>query len=417
MTSYLFVHQNFPGQFPHVAHALAERGDTVVAIGDARRLKCRTSPHPRIRIVGYPEPKGSNVQTHHYLRDLEAHTRRGQAAFRVALELRKQGFNPDVIVAHPGWGETLFLRDAFPRARIIHYLEFFYRVSGADVGFDPEFPISVDDVCRVRMKNATQLLGFEAADAGISPTLWQKSRYPADWQSRIVQLHDGINTTRACPNPNASVNVGGNPSGTTTHQLTRSDEVITYVARNLEPYRGFHSLMRMLPTLLELRPAARVLIVGGDDVSYGRRLPQGVCYREHYLQQWGNDVDRSRVHFLGRLSYDDYLKVLQVSSLHIYLTYPFVLSWSMLEAMSAGCLVLGSDTAPVREVINHSENGFLADFFDTEALARRSAELLASRRDLQAIRQAARDTMLARYDLHGRCLSQLLDFLADKSHR
>ena len=413
MASYLFVHQNFPGQFVHVARALAARGDQVVAIGEASHVKQRAKAHPDVRLYGYPEPQGAGARTHHYLQHLEAHVRRGQAVVRVAQSLRKGNFSPDVVVAHPGWGEALFLKEMFPRARHIHYLEFFYRATGADVGFDPEFPRTLDTACKVRVKNATQMLGFDYADAGVSPTAWQKSRYPADWQPRIVQIHDGIDTAQVVPSAAAAVVVkhAAAEGGATEVQLTRADEVLTYVARNLEPYRGFHSFMRAVPRILELRPRAHILVVGGDNVSYGARLPDKQTYREHYLKQWGSNVDRSRVHFLGKLPYAQYLKVLQVSSVHLYLTYPFVLSWSMLEAMSAGCAVLGSDTAPVREVIRPGENGFLTDFFAVDALAQRASELLANRGDLDAQRNAARATIVAQYDLNQHCLPQMLKLL------
>lgn len=405
MASYLFVHQNFPGQFLHVARALAERGNVVVAIADAKRLKDRPPLHPRIHHVGYPEPGGANRQTHAYLRGLEAHVRRGQAVFRVARKLFAQGFRPDVVIAHPGWGEALFLRDAFPQARHINYLEFYYHATGSDVGFDPEFPASTDDILRLRIRNATQLLSFDAADAGISPMAWQKSRYPESWQARIAQLHDGIDTAMVIPDPAARVGAGDTALGA-------ADEVVTYVARNLEPYRGFHTFMRAVPLILEQRPGAHVLIVGGDEVSYGRQLDGGGSYRQHYLKAWGQDVDRSRVRFLGRQPYADYLRTLQVSSVHVYLTYPFVLSWSMLEAMSAGCLVLGSNTPPVAEVVRDAENGFLADFFDAPALAGKVAELLAARHDMGAVRAAARETIRANYDLNAICLPRLLAFLS-----
>jgi glycosyltransferase involved in cell wall biosynthesis len=403
MTSYLFVHQNFPGQFLHVVRALAERGEQVVALGEANQVRQRGKPHPNMKLLGYPEPAGANPKTHHYLRSLEAHTRRGQAVFRLGQELRRKGFIPDVVVAHPGWGEALFLKDIFPRARHIQYLEYFYRTKGGDVGFDREFPAGIDDECRARMKNATQMLSFEYADAGVSPTAWQKSVYPKDWQTRIAQIHEGIDTTKAAPAADAAVTADN-------VRLTRSDEVLTYVARNLEPYRGFHTFMRAVPLILEQRPQAQILVVGGDGVSYGRKAPDGGSWREHLQKEWGTEVDRSRVHFLGKLPYSQYLQVLQVSSLHLYLTYPFVLSWSMLEAMSAGCVVLGSDTAPVREVIRDGENGFLTDFFAVEAMARRASELLKQRADLDAQRKAARATILQSYDLR-HCLPQMLNLL------
>ncbi len=410
MTNYLFIHQNFPGQFPHITKALAERGHTVVAIGEARLIRQRGKPHPSIKIYGYPEPNGAGTATHHYLRDFEGHVRRGQAVFRIALNLVQQGFKPDVVVAHPGWGEALFLKDAFPHARHVHYLEFFYRAHGADVGFDPEFPGNVDSDCKTRIRNSTQLIGLEYADAGISPTACQRSRYPQYWQPKIAQLHDGIDTSRAYPSQSAFIDIAANGM-TPPLRLTRNDEVLTYVARNLEPYRGFHSFMRAVPAILELRPTARIVVIGGDGVSYGRRLPEGETYRSRYTKEWPATVDLSRVHFMGRLPYSEYLRVLQLSSLHIYLTYPFVLSWSMLEAMSAGCIVLGSDTEPVREVIRNGDNGFLVDFFDTGAIATRVADLLASRSQLDEVRKSARQTILAGYDLHSQCLPRLLDFL------
>jgi glycosyltransferase involved in cell wall biosynthesis len=174
--------------------------------------------------------------------------------------------------------------------------------------------------------------------------------------------------------------------------------------------------MRAVPAILAQRPRAHILVVGGDEVSYGSRLPDKQTYREHYLKEWDSSVDRSRVHFLGRLAYDQYLKVLQVSSLHLYLTYPFVLSWSMLEAMSAGCALLASDTAPVREVVRDGENGFLTEFFGAETLAKRASDLLENRDDLGAIREAARQTVVTHYDLQRVCLPQMLKFLLRTNH-
>lgn len=407
--NFLFVHQNFPGQFPNLAAALAEEpAHRVVALGDAMRLAQRNSPHPRVERVGYRAPAHQNATVHHYLRDYEAHVRRGQAVARAALDLKRTGFRPDVVIAHPGWGEALFLNDVFPAARHIHYCEFFYRADGADVGFDPLFPASVDDRLRVRLKNSTQLVGMEYADAGLSPTAWQASRYPSVLRPKIATIHDGIDTRVVKPDPEASVEVAG-------RRLTARDEIVTYVARNLEPYRGFHVFMQALPQLLAARPQAQVLIVGGDEVSYGRAAPQGKNWREHCLAAYGKQMDLSRVHFLGRLPYRKYLAVLQVSTAHVYLTYPFVLSWSMLEAMAAGCLVIGSATSPVQEVLAHEKNGLLVDFFDADAWATQIADALAHRESLALLRVAARNTIVEHYDLVSCCLPKQLGFVVGKS--
>lgn len=409
--NFLFVHQNFPGQFRHVAAALAgTQGHRVVAIGDADNLKGRSMPHPAIGVLAYPALPGANPSTHHYIRDYERAIRRGQSVARIAMEVRQKGFLPDVIVAHPGWGEGMFLKDIFPEARHIHYFEFFYRGRGSDVGFDPEYPSQLDDLLRVRIKNSTQLISLDACDAGISPTEWQRSQYPPAFQERIRVMHDGIDTDVVAPDPRARLELDG-------LSLAAGDEVLTYVARNLEPYRGFHVFMRALPRILSARPGLRVVIVGGDEVSYGKRLPEGQNYREKLIAEAGHGVDWSRVHWLGRVPYATFLKVLQVSRVHVYLTYPFVLSWSMLESMAAGCALVASDTQPVREVLRDGENGCLVDFFDHVALAERVEAMLADPGAYLDMRRRARETVVQGYDLKRICLPRWLGHLLNaKEH-
>ncbi|UTW06970.1 glycosyltransferase family 4 protein [Pseudomonas benzenivorans] len=394
---FLFVHQRFPGQFKHIACALADDPrHEVVAVGDVANIKASLTLHPRVTVYGYASPKAGEQQTHVYLREYENHVRRGQQLLRACLRLKEQGFVPDVVAVHPGWGEGLFLGEIFPTARHIHYCEYYYHAEGADLGFDPEFPAGIDSRLHVRLRNATQLLGLSECAAGVSPTRWQRSLYPAEFQSKIRVLHEGIDTSQAKPDPRAFLEVQGKV-------FRAGDQVITYVARNLEPYRGFHRFVRALPELQARCPTAQFVVVGGDEVSYGARLPAGQSYRETYVAELGERVDWSRVHFLGRLPYRQYLKVLQLSSAHIYLTYPFVLSWSMLEAMACGCLVIGSATPPVQEVITHGENGLLVDFFDTRQLADQVAEVLADPLAFSRLRSRAREYIEQHYDLrtHG----------------
>lgn len=376
----------------------------VVALGEARHLRGRPPVHPNLRLLGYDVQAHDHRAVHHYLRDVNAHVRRGQIIARALLRLKQQGFTPDVVTVHPGWGEGLFVRDIFPAARHVQYFEYYYHGQGGDVGFDPEFPASLDDQLRVKIKNTTQLHSLATCDHGIAPTTWQKSRFPELLQAKIQVIHEGIDTTRIAPDPGAWIRIGN-------EILRAGDEIVTFVARNLEPYRGFHTFMRSLPALLALRPRARVLIVGGDDVSYGQRPPGGTCYRAQYCAQLAGQYDSSRVHFLGKLPYADYLRVLQVSAAHVYLTYPFVLSWSMLEAMSAGCLVVGSRTPPVLEVLTHGINGWLVDFFDSQAMAATIAGVLANPDQHQELRKQARQTIIDRYDLKNVCLPQMLALL------
>ncbi|HEV2679378.1 MAG TPA: glycosyltransferase [Rhodanobacter sp.] len=358
------------------------------------------TPVPGVRLVGYETPPAISATTLPTLRTTEAAVQRGQMVLTALLRLKKAGFYPDVVYAHPGWGETLFLKDVFPRAQLIHFCEFYYHTSGQDFNFDPEFPSSAEDVLRLRVRNLHHLMALEQADIGIAPTLWQRTRFPLTYQPKIEVIHDGVDTDAVAPDPEAFVQFPQKHL-----RLTRHDEVITFVSRNLEPYRGFHTFIRALPDLLKARPKAHVIIVGGNEVSYGRRLARG-SYREKYLAEIEGRYDASRVHFVGKLPYSTFLRVLHVSTAHVYLTYPFVLSWSMMEAMAAGCLVIGSRTAPVQEVITDGKNGLLVDFFSTGELIEAIQRVCDDPTRMQALRDQARQTILENYDLQSVCLPQ-----------
>jgi glycosyltransferase involved in cell wall biosynthesis len=393
----LFVHQNFPGQFGHAAKALAEAGHAVVALG------INTRDIPGVKCLRYsvkaPEKPATGLA-----QDYEVKTVRGMACALAMEQLKQQGFTPDVIVVHPGWGEALFVRDVFPTARVLVFAEFFYSTDGTDFNFDPEFARdSLAARARLRLKNSVHLHALMDADGGYAPTRWQHSQIPALHRGRFEVIFDGIDTAVVRPEPGASVQL--QRAGV---RLAPGDEVITFVNRNLEPYRGFHVFMRALPRLLKERPNARVLIVGTDDVSYGSKPADGRTWRQVMMAEVGARLPMERVHFLGRVPYADYLRILQVSACHVYLTYPFVLSWSCVEALAAGCLVVGSRTAPVEEVITHGDNGFLFDFFDADALAAQVAELLATRDTLGPVRQRARQGVVERYDLQTVCLPQVM---------
>jgi len=295
---------------------------------------------------------------------------------------------------HSGWGETLFVKDVFPEVPLLANLEFYYHSTGVDVGFDPEFVSVFQDPSRLRTRNATNLLAFEAADWGHSATRWQRSLYPPEMRPRITTIHEGVDTEIVRPQRTASFNLPRSD-----RLLTRSDEVVTYVARNLEPYRGFHTFMRALPRLLSRRKRAEVVIVGGDGVSYGAPPPPRSTFKEMMLQEVGAKLDLKRVHFVGMLPYHDYLNLLQVSSAHVYLTYPFVLSWSFIEAMACGCLIVGSSTPPVLEVLRNGVNGLTVDFFSPNGIAKRIEDALDQQAQMQRLRDAARATAVQHFDL------------------
>ena len=409
---YLFIHQNFPGQFKHLSAALAaDPGNQVVALVDeAHRRPALLAPG--LTLSSYKTPQGASNTTHPYLQGYEAAIRRGQQTARACLALKQRGFVPHIVCAHAGWGEALFIKEVFPQALVLDYFEFYYRSRGADVGFDPEIQAtSLDDDCRISTRNACHLQSIESADWGWSPTQWQASRFPVHVRAKLSVIHEGVDTTVVKPDQHA---VFETPAGL---KLTRADQVVTFVNRNLEPYRGFHSFMRALPRILSDNPAARVVIVGGDDVSYGKPPKGGGNWREHMLAEVGDKLDKARVHFVGKLPYGDYLRLLQVSTAHVYLTYPFVLSWSMLEAMAAECVLIASDTPPVTEVVRHGHDALLVDFFDGDGLAEQVTSVLCEPGRYQAMARQARETVVSHYDLKTVCLPQqlaLLQQLPDK---
>jgi glycosyltransferase involved in cell wall biosynthesis len=402
----LFIHQNFPGQFRHIAaHLAASERHVVVAMGEKKNLVRDEAQIAGVKLAGYELSRTARPTTHQYLHGPEENILRGQAVVRTCLQLKQQGFNPQLIVTHAGWGEALFLRDIFPEARILGYFEFYYHAEGKDVGFDPEFPTDFDRKFLLRIRNATHLLAWTNVDWGWSPTQWQKSLFPDVYQPQIEVIHEGVDTTHIMPNPHAKFTL---PNG---QVLTKHDEVLTIVNRALEPYRGFHVFMRALPEIQRQRPNAITVIVGSDKVGYGAAPKNASNWREAMLAEVGEQLDLSRVHFVGNLAYGNYLRLLQVSRAHTYLTYPFVLSWSMLEAMATGCTLLASATPPVLEVIKDQENGLLFDFFDVAKLTELAVAVLAEPERFEYLGVAARATIIERYDLKTVILPAQIKFI------
>ena len=397
----LFVHQNFPGQFLHLAPALVARGHQVLALTDEKNQ--RPMPVNVVRYKAPPEMKLPPMLGRTY----SEHTERGWLAARGCRALRdKHGFTPDVIFGHSGWGETLFLREIFPDARLLVYAELLYRTRGQDVGFDPEVS-SDSDESRVGTvaRSAHLIQGLVQADAGLAPTDYQAGSFPPELRQKLTVIHDGIDTDKVRPNPQAELEL---PDG---RKLNAGDEVLTYVSRSLEPYRGFHRFMRALPGVMRARPNAQVVLVGGDGVSYGGKPKDAATWKEKMLAELSGQLDLSRIHFLDRVPYPTYLALLQVARVHCYLTYPFVLSWSLTEAMAAGCHIVASDTEPVREVIRDGENGRLVPFFDQPALEAALIRALAGDPEAARMQEAARADMVRGYDLNRVCLPRLIDWV------
>lgn len=377
----LFLHNNFPAQFGALARHMSERGHEVTF-----GTRWSGTPPDWLRMVRYQPHREVGKKQHPYLGFAENAVLNGQALARVGWRMKEEGYAPDLVVAHAGEGPGLYVRDVWPDAKHLGYFEWYYRSHGSDVGFLRE--VTRDDEHRVRTLNAPILLDLASSHWGIAPTEYQASQFPELLRRKLTVQHDGVDTDYFAPAPGSRLKLPG-------LDLSSADELVTYVTRGMEPYRGFPQAMTAFAEVQKRRPRAHVVIVGEDQVFYGRRLRDGDTFKKKMLREL--DFDRDRLHFTGRLPRGRYREVLLASSAHVYLTVPFVLSWSMIEAMSAGCVLVASDTAPVREVVRDGENGLLVDFFDTDRLADRICEALERPDACADLRKAARRTAVERY--------------------
>lgn len=378
---YLFVHQNFPGQYLHFVRRLAAQGQhDVVFISAPNENQIRG-----VQKLVYRLPSLEKFATPPDAQEFAVASLRAQAVARLAAELARLGFTPDVIIGHHGWGELLNIRDVWPDAPLLGYFEFYYHTAGIDVGFDPEFPVDPALFSRIRAKNAVNLLALTMPGEGQTPTRWQRSTFPPWAASRLTLAPEGVDLGVCRPDPAAR----DHPFVLGDVAIGRATKLVTYVARNLEPYRGFHTMMRTLPRVLAARPDVEVVLVGADGVSYGMHPPRGT-WRERLLGELAGKLDLARVHFPGKIAYQSYVRLLQRTDVHVYLTYPFVASWSLREALAIGVPIVASATPPVAEFVTDGENGLLTPCLDPARLADHILELLEDRALAERLGAAAR---------------------------
>lgn len=378
---YLFIHQNFPGQYLHLLRDLAQdKSNEMVFISEAN-----PNAIEGVRRVLYQPPKPDQEKVHPVARDFDLAARRAEIVAGMANNLKRLGFTPDIVLGHHGWGELLDIRDVFPDAPVLGYFEFYYAIDGQDVDYDPEFPIASDRFPRIRAMNVINHLALTMNQHGQTPTHWQLTRYP-DWAQRQIRvIREGARLDVCKPNPE----LRREDFAIGDFHVAPGEKLITYVARNLEPYRGFHTMMRALPELMAARADLKVVMVGGDDVSYGARLNEGT-WRELLQKELAGKYDASRLLLPGQVPYDTYLRLLQRSDTHVYLTYPFVASWSLREAMACGCAIVASDVESVGEFVSHGRNGLLVPGLDAGAIARAVLELLEDDKLNRKLRKGAR---------------------------
>lgn len=391
---YLFIHQNFPGQYLHIVKYLAKQPDNeIVFISQATKKEIKG-----VRNIFYANIDPSNI-LHASLDELDQAVKRGEAVYKALKVLKRLGFIPDIIIGHQGWGEMLNLQDIYPNTPMLKYCEFYYHSDGLDVNFDSEFVSDELLPSRVRVKNAINLISANNPGWGQTPTLFQYNTYPQWAREKITVIREGVDLEVCAPDPNIRNNI----LQIKDFVVYPNEKLITYVARGLEPYRGFHIFMRALPKILAERSDAKVVIVGQDQVSYGAKLPGDLTWKKFMLKEVGNKLDPSKVYFAGHLPYPLFCNLLKRSDAHVYMTYPFVLSWSLREAMAIGCSIIASDTEPLQEFIVHGKTGVLTPFFDVKALSNQILEVLENQELAQRIGRLARKEAI-------RCLS-MKDYL------
>ncbi len=389
----LFVHKHFPGHYGHLVRALLSRGDEVAFV--AERIDGEIAG---VEPLCYLPHRAAAPGTHPYVQGIEAAVVAGQAAYRVMQGLARSGFRPDVVCAHAGFGPGLYVKDVFPGTAVLGHFEWFYRAEAADADF-LDGPLTDDDRLRIRTRNAELLVELAGVDAATTPTRFQQAQFPDFLRSRLRVLHEGIDTdfyTPGADRPPADIG--------------DADAVVTYATRGMEPYRGFPQAMAAFAEVLRSRPRVHLIVAGTDTVTYGRPRADGRSFREVAMEQ-NPILGGDRVHWVGHLDAARYRALLRCSAAHVYLTVPFVLSWSLLEAMACAAPIVASATAPVHDVMTDTGDGLLVNFFDAGALAEKVCDLVDNPRVARALGAAARLRVEETYALK-RLLPQHLDLLS-----
>jgi len=399
----LFVHQNFPAQFGHIAAHLIRR----------HRFRCTFVNEKRagrvgdIECVPYRVEGGATAHNHYCTRTFENTTRHAIGVYE-AVKARPD-LKPDLIVGHSGFGSTLFLRELFPDVPIINYFEYFYRTRNSDMDFRKDFPSQSIDFLRARNRNAMVLLDLDNCDAGYSPTEYQRGLFPREYQGKLRTIFDGVDTTVWKPMPGLAREVNG-------YKVPDGMKVVTYATRGMESMRGFDVFMKAAKKLSDRRKDVIFLIAGQDKVCYGgdERHTGGKSFKDWVLSR--DSYDLSRFVFLGLIPPTELAKLFNITDVHVYLTVPFVLSWSLVNALACGATVLASDTAPVREMVEHGRNGVLFDFFDADALAELASQLLDRRDEYRALGQQGAALIRDKYGIDV-CLPKMVELYESVQRR
>ena len=395
----LFIHPNFPGQFKHLIERLRLHPNYDVAFL-TRKTNVNVSG---VNVRVFKKPARGKRDVHRYLRRANEDICEAQEISRQAIYLRQNGFVPEVVIGHTGWAGVTFIKEIFPETKIIGYCEWYFQWQNSWSHFSGQL-MSADEKAAERMQNVSALMALDVIDVGVTPMHWQKSVYPMAYQPALHVIHEGIDTDICIPKDRHPLRMPGIP------YLSSDAVIVSYISRSLEPARGFPQFMAAAEKLLASYANLQIIVVGRERAAYSKSTGQGDSYKKQVMENFHGDL--SRVHFTGKLNYQDYLSVLQNSAARVYLTLPLFLSWSMLEAMSVKCPLVVSNTPPVTEVIEHEKNGLVADFFDVDDIASQVSRILDNPELGKALGDSARETILERYQVSN-CVEQWCELIDD----
>ncbi len=395
----LFLHHNFPAQFGQIAARLVRSEGWRCTFVNEKVDGLQGD----IDCIRFRPTSGATHHNHYCSRTFENQIWRSEAV--VAALIDRPDVRPDLIVAHSGFVSALFLRELYPEVPVIGYFEWFYHRADSDFDFRRDLPLpGPAEAMRLRVRNATLLLDLQNCDAGYCPTDFQRSQFPTEYQVKLRTIFDGIDTGFWKP-------IGEKPRRVAGVEIPEGHQVVTYVSRGFESLRGFDKFLQVADGLCRDRGNLTVIVVGEDRIAYGgdNKFTGGKSFKDWVIDR--RDFDLSRVHFVGRVPPDELVRVFAVSDLHLYWTVPFVLSWSLINAMACGCKILASDTGPVREVIREGRTGHLADFFDVSAWRAQANAMLDSPADFAHLGGNARQVVSERFELE-LCLAEMKSLYA-----
>ena len=370
----LLIHQNFPGQFRDLAPAWLASGHQVTAIGSTSAA-----------------PTGHQWHGLQYLQyrfeEKPSHLERGSAVAKLVQQLIEQDHPPDLVMSHSAWGESLCLRRVCRDVPWISYPELWGNPRSLGFGFDQSLDGLTPEATRFSSANLITELALLQSSASVVASRSQLLSFPKSLQHRLTLQPEGVDLQRIKPDASACLTIP--KMGL---EFRAGQPLVTFISRHLEPLRGLRQMLMAWPLVSQTIPEAQLLLVGGKGQGYSLQRPKGQNHLEDALNNLPDTTNRRTIHCLGRLPYEEMLTLLQCSACHVALSYPYTLSWSVLEALSCGVPVISNPDSPISVELGDDANKALAlvPFDDIASLSLKTIELLQHPQRARAMGAAGR---------------------------